>query len=47
MPGGNNQKRVLPIKRGFNMFGSPPTIHRRRTFPSSESIFKEAAIPSF
>jgi hypothetical protein len=29
------------------VFGSPPTLYCRRTFSSSESIFKEAALPSF
>lgn len=43
----NGQTRVLPLKRDSEVFGSPPTLHRRRTFSPSESIFKEAALSSF
>jgi len=42
-----NATRLLLIKHDFNVFGSPSTLQRPRTFPCSKSIMKEAAIPDF
>lgn len=43
----SNTKRVSPVKSNFKVFGSPATLYRRRTFAFPESIFIEAAFPSF
>jgi len=47
LPGENRLTHVLPGKINFNVFGSPPTLNHRRTFAFPESIFAEAALPSF